>query len=192
MEPTPAKPLTGSGFLAAGIRAAAGSAILGAASTLGDWIWARWLTDGAVLPGVVHGLLFFVLLAGVIALADGSASTLRRLLVALPPLGLLLAAAFYPIALVLGYLPALLVTWVGMWLGVALCLRWAAASREALAGPLGRGILAAVLSGLAFWIVSDLWTNPAGAPPLLGLERFACWTFAFFPGLAALLVGRSA
>ena len=54
------------------------------------------------------------------------------------------------ISLVIGYLPALLVTWVGMWVGVAVCRRWAAAGDDSVARALLRGGLAAVCSGLAF------------------------------------------
>lgn len=168
--------------------AAVSALVLAAFSTLGDWIWAAYIADGAVIPGVVHGVLFFLLLALVLGLPVRSAGALGRLLVALPVAGLVLAAVFYPLAHAIGYLGALLVTWVGMWLALAFALRWARERDESGGRALARGLIAATASGLAFWLVSDMWTAPAAATgyPL----RFGYWTFAFLPGLLALLVAR--
>jgi hypothetical protein len=52
-----------------------------------------------------------------------------------------------------------------------------------------RGALAAVGSGMAFWAVSGMWTDPAFAGGFV--VRFVYWTFAFIPGFAALLVDPS-
>ena len=177
------------------LRAAVAAAVLGLASTLGDWIWARCLTDGALLPAIAHGVLFFALLAVVLASALGARGALRRLLATLPAVGLLLAAAFYPLAAVLGYLGALIATWVAMWLALAVLAEWARsrgsmAGRPALARALPRGLLAAVGSGLAFWAVSGLWTDPGFAPGYA--VRCLLWSGAFLPGIACLLVGREA
>ena len=49
---------------------------------------------------------------------------------------------------------------------------------------LKRGLLAALLSGLAFYLISDIWIHEAAHPGML--EHFAAWTFAFLPGFAAL------
>ena len=169
-------------------RAAAASVALGAASALGDWVWARFIPDGAVVPGVAHGVVFFLLLAVVLGRATGGGRVVRRLLATLPLAGLLLAAAFYPLAYALGYLGALLATWVTMWLALALLSRWARDADETAGRALARGLAAAVGSGLAFWAVSGMWTDPAAHPSYA--LRFLYWTIAFAPGLAALVVGR--
>lgn len=174
-----------------GLFAAAGATVLAAASTFGDWLWANFIPDGAVLPGIVHGVLFFVLLSAVLASSVGTKTAWRRLLSLLPVGGLVLAASFYPIAMVLGYITGLLVTWAAMWLLLALALRWARAGRRAVTQALLRGCLAAIGSGFAFWAISGIWTNPATASDPLSLERFGAWTVAFFPGLLALLWGRA-
>ena len=168
--------------------AAAGA--LGLLSTLGDWIWARFIPDGAVLPGVIHGVLVFLALALTLGLAAKPRTALRRLLLALPIAGLLIAATFYPLTRILGYLGALLATWIAMWLTLALLQRWARDPTEALQRALLRGLVAAVASGLAFWAISGIWTNPA----LHGnyLLRLVYWTFAFFPGFLALLWSQPA
>ena len=43
------------------------AAILGLVSAVADWIWFRFLEDGAILPALVHGLIFFVVIALVLA-----------------------------------------------------------------------------------------------------------------------------
>ena len=165
------------------------SATLGGASSFGDWLWAKFLTDGAILPALIHGLAIFALLALVLALSLRSGAVARRLLPTLPLLGVGLAGVFYPIASIVGYLPALLVTWVGMWIGTALLLRWACdvRTRESVARALLRGSLAAIGSGLAFWAISGIWTGGSSAP-VNYLVRGLKWAFAFAPGLVALLV----
>ena len=161
--------------------------VLGAVSTLGDWIWARFLTDGAIVPGLVHGVVFFAVLAVVLALpCPEPKRALKFLLATLPAAGLGLAAVFYPLAYALGYLPSLLVTWAGMWLALALLLRIAAGRDEPPSRTVLRGVVAAVGSGLAFWAVSDLWTG--GNMDYVG--RLWRWTVAFLPGMLALLVRR--
>ncbi len=42
-----------------------------------------------------------------------------------------------------------------------------------------------LLSGVAFYLVSGMWTDHSAPPNYL--RNFASWTFAFFPGFAALL-----
>ena len=161
--------------------------VLGAISTLGDWIWARFLTDGAILPGLAHGVIFFAVLAVVLAWpCPEPKRALKLLLATLPAAGLALAAVFYPLAYALGYLPALLITWAGMWLALALLLRIAADRDEPAGRAVSRGVLAAVGSGLAFWAVADLWTG--GDMSYVG--RLWRWTFAFLPGMLGLLVRR--
>lgn len=165
--------------------------VLGAASTLGDWIWANYIEDGAVVPGVVHGLLFFVLLAIVLASSLRTPGVWPRLLTALPLMGVVIAAAFYPIAMVAGYLGGLITTWVAMWIGLASAVRWAEGGSSTVRDALVRGTLAAVFSGLAFWLISGVWTNPSAHSEPLSFERLGSWSFAFLPGMAALLIGRS-
>ncbi len=162
----------------------AAAATLGGLSTLGDWIWKRFLTDGALVPALIHGLLFFVALAIVLGWVSRSAGVARRLLTTLPLAGLGLAAAFYPLAGLVGYLPALLLSWFAMWLVLATLLRWA--RRETVAGrsTLIAGSMAAIGSGLAFWSISDIWTDSTSFTSYPW--RFVAWTWAFWPGFASL------
>lgn len=170
------------------LRALAAASLLGGFSALGDWIWARFIPDGAVVPGIVHGVLIFALLALALGAFSGRRRALPRLMAALPALGLLIAAAFYPLAYLVGYLGALLATWVAMWMGLALAQRWAVARGESLRRAAVRGGLAAIGSGLAFWSISGIWTDPSPEPDYW--LRWVQWAYAFLPGFLALLLGR--
>lgn len=171
----------------------AAAVTLGAVSTFGDWLWAHFIPDGAVIPGVVHGVVIFLVIALVLAAtarADGDSAATRRLVWALPVAGALIAASFYPLFRVLGYLGSLLVTWVAMWLVTAWLYGRARGGHEGARRTLLRGLLAAVGSGLAFWAISGIWTEAqAGGPDYPW--HFVCWSFAFLPGFAALLLLRS-
>lgn len=161
--------------------------ILAAFSTFGDWLWTNYIPDGAVLPGVLHGAAIFLILAAVLAWSAGTRRAARRLLPALPATGIVIAAAFYPLAGLVGYIAALIITWMAMWLALAALQRWARNQAETLGRALLRGLAAAVASGLAFWAISGIWTQPSPDGPIY-LRHFASWTFAFLPGFLALLV----
>ncbi len=81
-----------------------------------------------------------------------------------------------------------------MWLIVALLDgRWLRAPGRRSWGEIAvRGLLAAVVSGIAFYLVlNTLW----GRPPSGGrnyLLQFAAWVVAWAPGLLALTLGRRA
>ena len=132
--------------------------------------WQRWFFS-IVSAGVSVVLVVWLwrlgrsqkLLALGLALVLGGASGRRdaivRLVVALPVAGLIIAAAFYPLARLAGYVGALLVTWIAMWLTLALLQRWAH-NVESLGTALMRGAIGAVASGLSFWAISGIWTSP--------------------------------
>ncbi len=163
-----------------------GCGVLAAVSTFGDWLWTHYIPDGAVVPGVIHGAVIFLVMAIVLGQAAGSGLALRRLVPTLPAAGIVIAAVFYPLAHGIGYVGALLVTWVMMWLSTAGLQRWARQGAESLVLTLLRGAAAAIGSGLAFWAISEIWTQPD--PNINYLWRFLCWAFAFLPGFLALLL----
>ena len=163
--------------------------MLAAVSTFGDWLWTHHIPDGAVIPGVLHGAVIFLILAAVLACDAGTRRAAGRLLPSLPAAGIAIAAAFYPLAGLTGYLGALIVCWMAMWLATAALQRWARAGSETLGRALLRGGAAAVASGLAFWAISGIWTNPSPDGPRYAVN-FASWAFAFLPGFLALLVGQ--
>lgn len=173
-----------------GLGAAVGAAaFLGALSTIGDQVWACCIPDGAVVPGVVHGVVVFIALALALGWCAGRPGATRFLLLRLPLAGLVIAGLFYPLAYLFGYLPALIISWALMWLTLAVLLDRARADREADAVVIGRALAAASASGLVFWAISGIWTGPSAEATNL-LVRFLQWTFAFLPGFSALLLRR--
>jgi hypothetical protein len=159
-----------------------GAVLLGGVNTLGDWVWARFIPAHRALLGLSHGTLLLLVLGLYLGVLRGRAiaGALGGALV-----GLLAAASFYALAPLLGY-AAMFASWMALWMGFALLdgrLRGHVATREVLI----RGLVAAVGSGLAFYAISGVWTSPAPGGPRYGYNLL-CWTIAFLPGLAALLL----
>ncbi|MEO1370627.1 MAG: hypothetical protein AAFX50_25875, partial [Acidobacteriota bacterium] len=97
--------------------------MLGAVSTFGDWLWTHYIPDGAVVPGILHGVVVFLViglfLASQAVRAGGLPGRARQLTWGLPVAGAVIAAAFYPLyglidalgySAYYGYLVSLLVT----------------------------------------------------------------------------------
>jgi len=183
------------------LSALTGAVLLAALSTMGDFVWANWRVRHLMLYGIVHGMAIFLaiglflggrtgapLLGGVAGVVAGAAA----------------AGSFYLFAPVLGY-SAMFLSWVLVWIALGLINLWlmvratarqpGAGSSSIMAGVLlkdglGRGVIAALASGAAFYAVSGMWFpfNPAGWDYAV---HFASWTFAFLPGFAALLWRRT-
>jgi len=162
--------------------AVVGALVLAALSTLGDFVWARFGLRHRAVLGLAHGSLLLLALGlylGILRRRPGLGALAGALV------GLLAAASFYAIAPLLGY-SAMFVSWMALWLGFAFLdgrLRGGVRPAEVLA----RGLLAAVGSGLAFYAISGIWTTHAPGGPSYPYN-FLCWTIAFLPGFAALLI----
>jgi hypothetical protein len=166
----------------AALRALAGAFALAALNTLGDFVWARFVAQHRTVFGLIHGTVLLLALGLFLGLLRGRPAFGALLGAAV---GLLAALSFYALAPLFGY-GAMFVCWMALWIGFALVdgrLRGAVHAREVLA----RGALAAVLSGAAFYAVSGIWTRPAPGGPNYAFH-FLCWTIAFLPGTAALLL----
>jgi hypothetical protein len=154
-----------------------------AVATAADWVWASQLLRHRWMYGIVHGAG----LVGAMGVALGA--PLRRPLTGLVGgllAGVLAAASFYMLAPLMRY-SAMFASWCLLWIlfgyldGVLLRGRRAP---EALA----RGIAAALLSGVAFYAVSGMWTrwNPSA---INYADHYWRWAVAFLPGFLALRVG---
>ena len=80
---------------------------------------------------------------------------------------------------------AMFPAWMLLWILFAFLQRQLLAG-ESIGVTVKRGVLAALLSGFAFYLISDIWIHEAAHPGLL--VHFGAWTFAFLPGFAALFV----
>ncbi len=170
------------------IDAVAGSLLLAALSTAGDFIWATWITSSRAVFGFIHGAVLFL----AIGLFLGSVAG-RPLPGALAGacIGGLAAGLYYVLSPVLGF-SAMVVVWMLVWIALAaiygslnaprLDTRTRHDVRVNLGAVIGRGIIAAVASGLAFYSISGIWRpfNPQGAglrDPLRSLDA------RVFPGI---------
>ena len=158
---------------------------LGAVMTFGDYIWAVLQLRHRMWYGLVHGAVTCLCIGIVIGVRE------RRLaqgLIAGPVIGLIAAGAFYALAPWLRY-SAMFPAWMLFWICFALLQdRLGPDRRPSLA--IGRGLVAAVVSGLAFYAISGIWTRPSRGGPNY-LVHLLSWSFAFLPGFLALFVGRA-
>jgi hypothetical protein len=155
------------------------SVFLGIVATAGDFVWEYWNIRHTAVYGAIHGAVFCLAIGAAIGVRA------RRILpavVAGPLIGVLAAGVFYALAPTMR-MQAMFPAWMLFWLCFALLQRQLHAEP---AGPaIARGVAAAVLSGVAFYLVSGIWTDRApGGPDYL--RNLLSWTFAFFPGFAAL------
>jgi len=164
--------------------------ILGVAlvATLGDYTWYTLHVRHSMITGIIHGVVLLTAVGAVLGLDAGRA--VRGL-----PIGALAgvggALTYYLLVALVDrrtYGLAIPASWFALWLIVAvLDGRWLRApNRRPWPEIAIRGALAAVLSGLAFFMVMNtLW----GTPPVTGRNyalQFVAWAVAWAPGLLAL------
>ena len=170
-----------------------GLGILGVAlvATLGDYTWYTLHVGHSLAAGIIHGALLLTAVGAVLGLDAGRVA--KGL-----PIGALSgvggALIYYALVALVDrrtYGSAIPAAWMGMWLLVALLDgRWLRAPQRRLWGEIAvRGVLAAVLGGIAFYLMlNTLW----GRPPATGrnyVVQFAAWVVAWAPGLLALTLG---
>ena len=84
----------------------------------------------------------------------------------------------------------MLPAWMAFWVAFGVLLwRYLGEPTASIREAVGRGLIAAFVSGVAFYAISGIWTSPnPGGPDYL--RHFGSWTVAFLPGFAALLVEK--
>jgi hypothetical protein len=100
-----------------------------------------------------------------------------------PVIGVIAAGAFYLLAPWLR-MTAMFPAWMLFWILFAL-LQQQLREGERIGSAAARGAVAAVVSGLAFYTISGIWTGASHDAPVLAV-RFGAWSFAFLPGFLAL------
>lgn len=168
-----------------------GIAVVAAVATAGDYIWYTVGVRHTMTAGLVHGAVLLTAVGGVIGWAAGR--TVKGL-----PIGTLAglggAASYYLFVAVMDrrtYGTAIPAAWVVMWLLLAaLEGRWLRAPSHRSWGAIAvRGAAAAVLGGIAFYLVMNvLWGRPPAGGRNYGVQ-FLAWAFAWTPGLLALMTG---
>jgi len=156
--------------------------LLGAVMTAGDFVWAYFNVRHTTVSGILHGVAMCLCLGAVVGTRAGRPVAG----VAVGPLiGVLAAGAFYALAPTLRW-GAMLPAWMLFWICFALLQH--VLVRETLSKALGRGLVGAVTSGLAFYAISGIWTDPPRGGPNYAVQ-FLYWSFAFLPGFLSLFVG---
>jgi hypothetical protein len=165
------------------LHAVIAAAVLGVISTLGDYVWAVMHIRHRVIYGLVHGAVICLFIGAAIGAREGR---IGRGIAVGPLIGVLAAALFYVLAPWLRY-SAMFPAWMFFWICFAV-LQFYLRGEGALGIAIARGVVAAVLSGAAFYAISGIWTRPSpGGPDYL--RNLWSWTVAFLPGFAALFVG---
>ncbi len=163
------------------------TAAMAATSTFADAFWAAAILEHRAFYGLVHGGLLLAVMGLVLSRAMGGGrsgfAALAGLLV-----GVLSAALFYLLFPVIG-VSAMLVAWMGLWVALALVGNASGGGAETSSRTVTRGVLAALLAGLGFWLISDIWLGTHEPGPLYW-RSFVYWCVAFLPGFAALLLWR--
>jgi hypothetical protein len=164
--------------------AALGALAIAALMTFGDFVWARFITSHRWVYGLVHGTALCLGLGLFLGVLRGYAA---RGALAGACIGLGAAAGYYGLARVMG-MSAMFVLWMAFWVALGVLNgRGLGEPRSSTAEAVGRGLVAAVGSGIAFYAISGIWTRPAPGGPSYPYLLF-CWTVAFLPGFLALLV----
>jgi hypothetical protein len=162
-------------------------------ATLADYTWYTLHVRHSITTGIVHGAVLLTVVGAVLGLDAGRMS--RGL-----PIGAVAgiggALTYYLLVALVDrrtYGSAIPASWVALWLIVAvLDGRWLRAPQPRPWPEIAiRGVLAAALSGVAFFMVMNtLWGRPPATGKNYGVQ-FAAWLVAWAPGLLALTFGRS-
>ena len=156
------------------------SLFLGAVMAAGDYVWAAMHIRHRVAYGLAHGAVMCLCLG--IAIGVHTGRTVPATLAG-PVIGVIAAGTFYLLAPWLR-MTAMFPAWMLFWILFAL-LQQRLRGGQRLAAAAVRGSVAAVLSGLAFYAISGIWTGPSHHDSMLAL-RFAAWSFAFLPWFLVL------
>lgn len=167
-------------------QALASTLVVAAVATLGDWVWATFLSRHVMVAGLVHGMLLCLAMGAALGLPARrpGAGALAGALV-----GAAAAGLFYLLAPLLRS-AAMFVAWFALWLLLSAAARVLLRQPPSWTETLLRGIVAGAASGAAFYAVAGMWT--AWNPQTIDyVEHFARWAFAFAPGFLALQGRRS-
>jgi hypothetical protein len=160
------------------------SLLLGAVMTLGDFVWEALTLRHRVAYGLAHGA---VLCLGIGAFIGWRTGRVAPGAAAGPLVGVAAAGLFYLLAPSLGW-TAMVPAWMFFWMCFGL-LQTALRRDRRWGAALLRGATAAVLSGIAFWAISGIWTRPSpGGPDYV--RNLWSWTVAFLPGFVCLFTGE--
>ena len=163
-----------------------GALVTAAVSTLGDYLWKNALPHGQPIYWFAHAIVLFATIGA--CLGWPSRKPLAGALGAIA-IGCMATAGFYVLQPLMGY-SALFLLFVLMWVGLGLLTGRVLQGRRGMTDVLVRSLLAAIGSGLGFYLISGIWMpfNPHGWDYA---KHFVYWSLAYLPAFAALLARRN-
>lgn len=180
-------------------KALIGALAIAAVSTLGDFVWAEGNLRDSPLYGLAHGTILFLSIGAYLGAIERQ-PYLGALSGAI--IGLLAAGSFYVLAPYAGYSVMFLI-WAFVWVALAALVgrilrahgpaegHYVRPGRESWRAIITRAVIAAIGSGIAFYLISGIWRpfDPEGWDYAV---HFLSWTAAYLPGFAALTAWRIA
>ena len=166
------------------VKAILGTLIVAAVSTASDYTWFEFGVRHSLWTGVVTGAVMLMAVGGAIGWTGRRVSAGLWLGVVSGVLG---ALAYFAMEPALGRNAAMMAAWVSVWLALAIGDgRLVRSPRRSWIDALGRGALAALLSGVAFYLmVSSLWGHESAGGRNYALQ-YARWIVAWAPGILAI------
>lgn len=164
-----------------------GALVTAAVSTLGDYLWKNALPHGQTIYWFAHAIVLFATIG--VCLGWPSRKPLAGALGAIA-IGCMATAGFSFLQPLMGY-SAMFLLFVLLWVGLGVLTGRVLQRRDDMKAILVRSALAAVGSGLGFYMISGIWMpfNPHGWDYA---KHFAYWTLAYLPAFAALLLRGAA
>jgi hypothetical protein len=165
------------------IEALAAALLLGGVNTLSDFASSELRLETRRIYAFVRIALICYCVGGIVG------ARAKQLLIGTVGglmIGALVAAAYYLLVPASGW-GALVAAWVIFW--VAFSLLEAVLNGGSAGGALLQGLIAAALSGAAFYAITGIWVEPSSRDPNY-LRVLASWTGAFFPGFIVLFWHR--
>ena len=166
------------------IKAILGTLIIAAVSTASDYTWFEIGVGHTMFAGVVTGAVMLMAVGGVVGwMGRRIGAGLWLGIVA----GVMGALAYFAMQPSLGRTTAMIAAWASLWLVLAIGeARLIRSPRRSWIEALGRGILAAAISGLTFYlVVGGLWGHETGAGRNYAMQ-YGRWMIAWAPGILAL------
>jgi hypothetical protein len=150
-------------------------------ATLGDYLWFENNVRHTAIHGVLHGAALLLSVGLVLGHQTGkwTQGAIGGVLA-----GVAGALAFYAVVGVTGYLGALIAAWVFMWIILAAIGAWLRSQLAQVGTWIVPGVVAAVGSGVTFYLVSGIWTDHPESRNYLW--HLVAWTIAWAPGILAL------
>jgi len=157
-------------------------------STAGDYVWYEIGVRHRMIAGVIHGAVLLMAVGGALGWPAGRVAAGLQVGIGAGVVG---ALAYYALVPSLRSIASMIAAWALVWLLLAFGEgRLLHRTRRSWGSVLTRGVIAAVLSGVAFYAISGtIWGRaPAGGRNYL--QHFVAWIVAWAPGMIAIAVTR--